>query len=148
MKSVRRIVAEYGKRESMLIPILQDIQKHKGYVPEQDLSAVAFELDVPLSRLYSLITFYRAFRLSPKGRHAIHACLGTACHVKGGDRVLDVLKQTLGVEPGETTTDNRFTLEVVRCVGCCGLAPVVVVDDDFHGKMNLGKVKKILKAYG
>ncbi len=138
---------QYGKKQSGLIPILQDIQKHKGYLPQEELSLVAKELKVPLSRLYSLATFYKVFSLAPRGRHTINVCLGTACHVKGGAKLLDKLKRDLEINPGETTKDKRFTLEAVRCVGCCGLAPVVVIDGDFHGKLNQKKLEKVLKKY-
>ena len=149
IKEKTRVILEgMGRRRENLIPILQKIQEELGYLPLHAMLEAARFLNIPEIDVYSVATFYNQFRLTPPGKHSIRVCMGTACHVKGGDRVLDVLKRTLGVEPGETTTDNRFTLEVVRCVGCCGLAPVVVVDDDFHGKMNLGKVQKILKAYG
>lgn len=147
MSAINKIMEQYGKKQSGLIPILQDIQKHKGYLPQEELSLVAKELKVPLSRLYSLATFYKVFSLAPRGRHTINVCLGTACHVKGGAKLLDKLKRDLEINPGETTKDKRFTLEAVRCVGCCGLAPVVVIDGDFHGKLNQKKLEKVLKKY-
>jgi len=147
LSAINKIMEQYGKKQSGLIPILQDIQKHKGYLPQEELSLVAKELKVPLSRLYSLATFYKVFSLAPRGRHTINVCLGTACHVKGGAKLLDKLKRDLEINPGETTKDKRFTLEAVRCVGCCGLAPVVVIDGDFHGKLNQKKLEKVLKKY-
>ena len=127
--------------------MLQDIQKEKGYLPEEDLSEIAEEVRIPVSRLYSLATFYKAFSLVPRGRHTINVCLGTACHVRGGARLLDKLERDLDVVQGETTEDGRFTVEAVRCVGCCGLAPVVVIDENFHGKLNQKSMEKVLKLY-
>ncbi len=141
------MIEKYGKKEAGLIGILQDIQKAKGYLPEEDLSIVASEVNVPLSRLFALATFYKAFSLIPRGRHLINVCLGTACHVRGGAKLLDKLQRDLGIEPGETTADKRFSLEAVRCVGCCGLAPVVVIDEHFHGKLNQKNLEKVLTKY-
>jgi NADH-quinone oxidoreductase subunit E len=145
LSAIDKIMQKYGKKQSELIPILQDIQKNKGYLPEEELSIVSKEFKVPLSRLYSLATFYKVFSLRPKGRHTINVCLGTACHVKGGAKLLDKLKRDLQINPGETSPDKRFTLEAVRCVGCCGLAPVVVIDGEFHGKLNQKKLEKVLE---
>ena len=127
--------------------MLQDIQKEKGYLPEEDLTFVASEVKVPLSRLFSLATFYKAFSLVPRGRHLVNVCLGTACHVRGGAKLLDKLERDLDIKPGETTGDKRYSLEAVRCVGCCGLAPVVVIDENFHGKLNQKSLEKVLKLY-
>ena len=147
MESVQRIVNKHGKKEAGLIAMLQDIQKEKGYLPEKDLTRIASEVKVPLSRLFSLATFYTAFSLVPRGRHCVNVCLGTACHVRGGAKLLDKLERDLDITPGETTEDKRFTLEAVRCVGCCGLAPVVVIDDNFHGKLNQKGLDKVLQKY-
>jgi NADH-quinone oxidoreductase subunit E len=127
--------------------MLQDIQKERGYLPEADLQVISDEMRIPLSRLFSLATFYKAFSLVPRGRHSVHVCLGTACHVRGGMRLLDKLERDLDVKAGETTEDGRFTLEAVRCVGCCGLAPVVVIDENFHGKLTQNRIEKVLKKY-
>jgi len=147
LESVHQVIEKYGKQEAGLIGILQDIQKAKGYLPEEDLSIVASEVNVPLSRLFALATFYKAFSLIPRGRHVINVCLGTACHVRGGAKLLDKLQRDLDIEPGETTVDQRFSLEAVRCVGCCGLAPVVVINEHFHGKLNQNSLEKVLKKY-
>ena len=147
MESVHQVIERYGKQEAGLIGILQDIQKAKGYLPEEDLKIVASEVKVPLSRLFSLATFYKAFSLIPRGRHMVNVCLGTACHVRGGAKLLDKLQRDLDIEPGETTADKRFSLEAVRCVGCCGLAPVVVIDEHFHGKLNQNRLEKVLTKY-
>lgn len=147
MKSVQSIVDKYDKKEAGLIAMLQDIQKERGYLSEEDLGIVATQVKVPLSRLYSLATFYGAFSLVPRGKHCINVCLGTACHVRGGAKLLDKLERDLEVKPGETTEDQLFTLEAVRCVGCCGLAPVVVIDENFHGKLNQKSLGKVLQQY-
>lgn len=147
MISIHDVVEKYGRREGGLIAMLQDIQKAKGYLPEEDLNVVSSEVGVPLSRLYSLATFYKAFSLVPRGRHSVNVCLGTACHVRGGAKLLDKLERDLEIKTGETTEDNRFSLEAVRCVGCCGLAPVVVIDDHFHGKLTQKSLEKVLKMY-
>lgn len=145
MEWVREIVEKYGKNESGLIPILQDIQKEKGYLPEDGLSIVATELKIPLSHVHALATFYKAFSLVPKGRYSIHVCLGTACHVKGAPKILDALERELDIKVGETTRDGLFDLEDVRCLGCCGLAPVITVGDDLYGGVTQAKLSRILK---
>ena len=147
MKFVQKVIDRYDGKESGLIPMLQDIQKKKGYLPEADLRFMAAELRVPLLRLFGLATFYKAFSLVRRGRHSVHVCLGTACHVRGGMRLLDKLERDLGIHAGETTEDRRFTLDAVRCVGCCGLAPVVVIDENFHGKLTQSKLNRVLKKY-
>ncbi|MBN2417166.1 NADH-quinone oxidoreductase subunit NuoE [bacterium] len=147
MEAVHRIIENYGKRDRSLIAMLQDIQREKGYLPREALKIVADEVNVPLSRLYSLATFYKAFSLVPRGRHIVHVCTGTACHVRGAVKLIDKLEQTLEIKNGETTADGRFTLEEVRCVGCCGLAPVIVIDEEFHGKLTQKDVGKVLEKY-
>jgi NADH-quinone oxidoreductase subunit E len=144
---IHQVIDQYGRKESGLIPMLQDIQKKKGYLPEEDLHLIASALKIPVSRVYSLATFYKALSLTPRGRHFVSVCLGTACHVRGGAKILDRLEQELRVKPGETTEDGRFTVESVRCVGCCGLAPVVVIDENFHGKLNQRRLLQILQKY-
>lgn len=147
LESISDIVTKYGKREAGLIAMLQDIQRAKGYLPEEDLSFIASKVNVPVSRLFSLATFYKAFSLVPRGRHTINVCLGTACHVRGGSKLLDKLERDLKIKSGETTVDGRFSVEAVRCVGCCGLAPVVVIDENFHGKLNQKSLDKVLQMY-
>ena len=147
MEWIRKIVEKYGKNESGLIPILQDIQKAKGYLSEDGLSIVSTELKIPLSRVHALATFYKAFSLVPKGRYSIHVCLGTACHVKGAPKILDALERELDIKVGETTSNGLFDLEGVRCLGCCGLAPVMTVGDDLYGGVTQAKLPRILKKY-
>jgi len=147
LNKVSQIIENYGKKESGLIAMLQDIQKAEGYLPRTAIELVAQKVGVSVSRVYSLATFYKAFRLTPQGRHIIKLCTGTACHVRGADKLQEKLERDLDIKPGETTKDKRFTLEAVRCVGCCGLAPVVVIDGNFHGKLNQKKLDKVLTKY-
>ncbi len=126
------IMEGYGFRESRLVGILQDIQKALRYLPREALSHVAERLGVPLPRVYSVATFYQAFSLTPRGRHIIKVCVGTACHVRGAPKVLEELERKLGIGPGETTYDMEYTLITVNCLGCCALGPVVVVDEEYH----------------
>ncbi|MCK5145176.1 NADH-quinone oxidoreductase subunit NuoE [bacterium] len=147
MEVVHQIVEKHNRRKSSLIAMMQDVQKSEGYLPREALEIVAKEVAVPLSRLYALATFYKAFSLTPRGRHIIHVCTGTACHVRGADKLMDKLERDLGVVEGETTEDGKYTLEGVRCVGCCGLAPVIVVGENFHGKLSQKDLGKILDKY-
>lgn len=147
MTIVDEIMARYDYRDSALIAILQDIQKQFNYLPQNLLRYVALRINVPLPRVYSISTFYKAFSLKPRGRHLIDVCLGTACHVRGGMNIMERLERELGIKNGETTYDEKFSVKSVRCVGCCGLAPVIVIDDEFHGKLNQEQIPKILAKY-
>jgi NADH-quinone oxidoreductase subunit E len=147
LERLDRLIDETGLDESRLIGALQDIQRELGFLSEDALRLVAEKMNVPLSRIYSIATFYKAFSLEPRGRHVIHVCMGTACHVRGGVEILEKLERDLGVETGKTTPDGRFTLEAVRCLGCCGLAPVIMVDGDFHGKLAQKDLDRIVKKY-
>jgi NADH-quinone oxidoreductase subunit E len=141
------IVARHRADPRAVIAVLQDVQEEFHFLPEPALRRVSRELDVPLSRILSLATFYRAFSLKPKGRHPVHICLGTACHVRGAQLVMEKFERELGIRSGETTADREFSLEAVRCVGCCGLAPVVTVGDEVHGKTSPAKVVGLIKKY-
>lgn len=145
MRKVDSIVERYGGEESYLIGILQDIQAEFRYLPREALERVSEKMGVPLSRLYSLATFFRAFSLSPRGEHLIVVCTGTACHVRGAPVILDALKGALGIEPGGTTSDLKYTLETVNCLGSCALAPLVVVDGRYHGKVRGKDVVKLIE---
>ena len=127
--------------------ILQDIQTEMNYLPRKALVQVSRSLDVSLADIYEVATFYRAFSLEPKGRHTIRVCLGTACHVRGGTRVLDYLENRLEVKAGETTKDLIFTLESVNCLGACALGPMMVIDKKYYGKTNANKIESILEKY-
>ena len=144
---VSEILQRYEPEQSSIIAILQDIQEAYGYLPRETLVEVAKELNIPLSRVLSLATFFRAFSLKPKGKHPIHVCMGTACHVRGAQLILEKFERELGIKTGETTEDFNFSLDAVRCVGCCGLAPVVMVGEDVHGKVSQMKVPGIIKKY-
>jgi len=149
-KDLKKITTLIGNNENgrgTLVPLLQDINIEYGYLPENILKYVSSELDIPLSQIYNIVTFYKGFSLTPRGRYVISVCLGTACHVRGGRKIMDALERDLGIKAGQTTPDLNFTLEVVRCVGVCGLAPVVIVGEDFYGKMNQVKAQKTVGKY-
>jgi NADH-quinone oxidoreductase subunit E len=130
-----------------LIPVLQDIQDAYSYLPKDELHEVAQRLDVPLTRIFSVATFFKMFSLVPKGRHQVKVCLGTTCHLRGGPRLVESLSNRLGVEAGYTTKDMEFSLETVGCLGSCAQAPVMMVDDKYFGRTSVDKVPKILKLY-
>jgi NADH:ubiquinone oxidoreductase subunit E len=135
-----------GDKEN-LIMILQAINKEYNYLPRPALTYVSTRLDVPLSQIYGIATFYSMFSLEPRGRNIISICLGTACHVRGGEKIREKLEESLSIEDGETTEDMRFTLESVRCIGCCSLGPVVKINEDTHGRIAYTEVDKILEKY-
>lgn len=141
------IMARYQYRDAALIAILQDIQRRFNYLPQNLLRYVALRMNVPLTRVYSISTFYKAFSLKPRGKHLINVCLGTACHVRGGMKILERLERELGIKNEETTYDEKFSLKSVRCVGCCGLAPVIVIDNEFHGNLTQEMIPKVLAKY-
>ena len=130
-----------------LIPILQEIQEAQGYLSREAVAALGERLNLPASKIYGVATFYNQFRFSPLGTNHIQVCRGTACHVKGSAAVLDALERELGVKAGETTRDGQFSLEVVACIGACGLAPVISVNGEFHAGVEANDVKKIIKSY-
>ena len=144
--SVERIVESYGRSRDSLISILQDVQTEYHYLPEESLREVARMLDLPLIQVYGVATFFKAFSLEPRGKHLVHVCLGTACHVRGANSVLDEVKRQLRVEPGETTEDMQYTLETVNCLGACALGPIVVVDGEYHGQITPRKVKRVFNG--
>ena len=139
------MINRHGGRKSQVIAILQDIQEELGYLPEEELSCVAEMLELPLSRLYSLATFYRSFTLEPRGKHLILVCMGTACHVRGSAKLVEKLERDLGIKAGQTTGDGMFTLETANCLGACALGPLVVVDGEYHGQMNAAKTDRLLE---
>jgi NADH:ubiquinone oxidoreductase subunit E len=138
------IFERFGGDKENLIMILQDINKQYNYLPGPALKYLSSRLDVPLSQLYGIATFYSMFSLEPRGRNIVTICLGTACHVRGGQRIKERLESHLGVNAGETTRDMRYTLETVRCIGCCSLGPVVTVNDKVHARMDSEKALKTL----
>lgn len=141
------IIRQYGGRESAILAILQDIQTEEKYLPKETLEYVSQRMQIPLGQVFRIATFYNALSLKPRGRHKIDVCLGTACHVRGGEKILNKLERDLGISLGETTKDKRFTLEAVHCVGCCSLGPVAVIDGDVHGRLSQEKVPALLKNF-
>ncbi len=141
------IVREIGAEQEKVIPLLQEIQKRHSYLPEDLVEAVAQEIDVPVSDIYGVATFYSQFRFTPMGKHLIKVCKGTACHVQGADLLASTLQEELGLDGEGTTDDMNFTLETVACLGCCSLAPVVMIDGKVYGKLTSAKVKKLIKGY-
>jgi NADH-quinone oxidoreductase subunit E len=144
---IDQIIDKYGGKESSVIQVLLEIQRENRWLPGEVLGRVSEKLGVPLSRIQQIVTFYKAFSLSPKGRHEIHVCMGTACHVRGAPRVLDTVQDLTGIKPGETSPDLKFSLKTVNCVGCCALGPVVVIDGEYHGKMVPATSEDVLKNY-
>ncbi|MFA4984647.1 MAG: NAD(P)H-dependent oxidoreductase subunit E [Candidatus Omnitrophota bacterium] len=136
-----------GKRGS-LIMILHGLQKHYGYVPRQACFELSRLLSVPLARIYEVITFYNFFKLEPPGRHRIALCMGTACYLKGAPQILEEIKGILSIREGQVTKDGLFQLDVVRCIGCCGLSPVMMIDDKVYGQLKKSDVMEILSRYG
>jgi NADH-quinone oxidoreductase subunit E len=124
--------------------VLQDIQGAFNYLPKEALTAAGKALGIPASRVYEVATFYNAFSLKPRGEHIVKVCMGTACHVRGAAAIQDKMERTLGIMPGETSADKKFTLETVNCVGACALGPVVVIDTEYHGQVTMAKVDKII----
>jgi len=147
LEKVDEIIAKHHYEESSLIGILQDVQKEFNYLPIKALKHVAHTLDVPISRVYNVATFYRAFTLKPRGKYTISVCLGTACHVRGGKRVVEELERRLGIKAPDTTSDLKYSLQPVNCLGACALGPVIVVNGEYHGQVTPKKVEGILKKY-
>ncbi|TFG63705.1 MAG: NAD(P)H-dependent oxidoreductase subunit E [Spirochaetales bacterium] len=142
------ILDTYKAEKGSVIGLLQDIHEAYGYLPEEVLGTVSSEIDVPLTTLYGLATFYNSFRLEPMGKHHICACVGTACHVKGAPFVVDTIERELKIKAGGTTEDKKYTFDTVNCLGACALAPLVVIDGEYHGKTDQKKVGKLLKTAG
>ena len=147
LERVDQIIDRHQAEASSLIQVLLEIQSENKWLPKEALARVSERLQVPLARIQHIATFYKAFSLVPKGRHGIHICMGTACHVRGATRVLDSVKDLTGIKPGETDLELKFSLETVNCLGCCALGPVVEVDGKTHGKMTPGKTADVLKQY-
>ncbi len=146
-RKVDEILEQYQHEPGLLVSILHEIQAEYHYLPRYALEQLARGLKIPLTRVYSVATFFKVFSLKPRGCHLIQVCLGTACHVRGAARVEDKFERELGIKPGETTRNFAFTLESVNCVGACALGPIVLVDGQYHGQMNTDKVQPVLKKY-
>jgi NADH-quinone oxidoreductase subunit E len=144
-KELREVFENYEAKREELIPILQDVQEKLGYLPKEALVSISRFLNVPESVVFGVTTFYAQFYLTRQGRHRIKMCCGTACHVRGGRRIVQAVQRKLGIKPGETTPDYQFSLERVACFGSCALAPVVVIDDKVHGRMTTQKAEKLIE---
>lgn len=141
------ILKKYNNDSGMLVSILQDVQAALGYLPREAIVDVSKLLNVPLTQVYSVATFFKAFTLIPRGRHQIQVCLGTACHVRGSERVLETFERELGIKPGESDKDLTFSLETVNCVGACALGPIVIIDGNYSGDVKNDSVKPLLAKY-
>jgi NADH-quinone oxidoreductase subunit E len=144
---VKQVLQKHQHDKALLVDVLQDIQAGIGYLPKEALQETSRGLGVPLSRVYSVATFFKAFSLTPRGRHLINVCMGTACHVRGSVKVLEQIEKELKIKAGETTPDLNFTLETVNCVGSCALGPMVIVGEDYHGEMTAEAVGSVLANY-
>lgn len=147
-EKVKKIIKRRVKQPGALVAILQDIQDIYNYLPKETLELVADRMDLSLVEVCGTATFYKAFSLTPRGKHIITVCVGTACHVRGGPWIVDELERKLGVGSGETTEDGLFTLETVNCLGACALGPVMVIDGEYYGQMTVKRVGEVLPKYG
>ena len=145
--NIDKIIDKYQGDSGSLIQVLLEIQSENRWLPKEVLEKVSQKLDVPLNRIQHIVTFYKAFSLVPKGRHEIHVCTGTACHVRGAPRVLGAVQDVTGLKPGLTDQELKFSLDTVSCVGCCALGPVMVVDGEYHGRMAPAKAEDVLNNY-
>ena len=146
LKTIDAVVDRYQAQPSALLAILQDIQAHENWLPKEALERVAEKLAVPVTRVYGMATFFRAFSLKPRGRHICTVCLGTACHVRGAPKLVEKLERDLKVKAGETTEDRNVTLETVNCVGACALGPLVILDGEYHGNISSANAVRIDRA--
>jgi len=147
-KTVQAIIEEHpAKGKDQLIPLLQNVQTEQGFISRQAVAGIGEHLDLPASKIYGVATFYNQFRFSPLGKYHVQVCRGTACHVKGSQGIFEAMEKEIGVKAGETTRDGIFSLEVVACLGACGLAPLICVNGEFHGEVTVESVVKILRGY-
>lgn len=144
---IDQIIDKHGCQAGSLIQILLDIQSENHWLPREALNRVSEKLQVPMSKIQHITTFYKSFSLVPKGRHEVHICMGTACHVRGAQRVLDTVQDQIGIKAGETDVELKFSLETVNCIGCCALGPVMVVDGEYHGNIAPSQIETVLKNY-
>jgi NADH-quinone oxidoreductase subunit E len=146
-KRVDEIIDRYEGEKGVLIQLLLDIQNEFNWVPKEAIARISTRLRIPISHIYRIVSFYKVLSLEPIGRHVIQVCLGTACHVRGGPRILDEVENILKIKACTTTEDLKFTIKRVNCIGCCALGPVMMVDEDYHGKLSPTDVKGILARY-
>ncbi len=146
-KKVDEIIGRYPAQQGVLIQVLLDLQSEFNWISKETILRINERLQIPLTQIYRVASFYKAMSLRPRGKHVVNVCLGTACHVRGGPRIMDKVEESLKIKAGETTQDMKFTLERVNCLGCCAIGPVVVVDRDYYEKVAPAKVKEVLKSY-
>jgi len=146
-EKVKAIISKYNGDKGQLVSILQDIQTEYHYLPKEALIKVSETMAIPVSRVYDVATFFRAFSLEPRGKHLINVCLGTACHVRGAARILEEIERNLAIKRGETTKDRKLTLETVNCMGCCAVGPAVKIDGEYFGHMSTDKVDSVLTKF-
>lgn len=146
-EETKTIVSKYPNEKDQLIAILNDVQEKYGYIPKEAQLAISEELSIPMAEIYGVITFYSRFTLEPKGKYNISICLGTACYVKGSQKLLDRAKERLGIEPGQVTSDGKFSIDEVRCVGACGLAPVFMINDEVYGNATVKQLDEVIDKY-
>ena len=144
---IDEIIGRYPAEPGVLIQLLLDMQGEFNWIPKEAIPRISEKLQIPVSQIYRVASFYKAMSLTPRGKHIVNVCLGTACHVRGGPKIMDRVEEILQIKTGETTQDMKFTLERVNCLGCCALGPVVVVNKDYHGKLAPARVKKVLESY-
>ncbi|MCK4251488.1 NAD(P)H-dependent oxidoreductase subunit E [candidate division WOR-3 bacterium] len=147
IQKIKAIIEEHRQEMGRLMPVLQHISRDYNYLPPDLLRHVSKELNIPLTNICNIATFYNAFSLTPRGRHQISVCMGTTCYVRGGERILEKLSEKLEIAPGETTKDMRFTLYSVRCLGCCSIAPAIMIDGKAYGKIRLSRIPSVLRNY-
>ena len=147
MERIDEIIDRYVGEEGALVQLLLDMQSELNWLPKEAIEQISKRFQVPVSQVYRIASFYKAMSLAPRGKHMVNVCLGTACHVRGGPRIMDKAEDSLEIRAGETTKDMKFTLERVNCLGCCALGPVIVVDDEYYGKLTPAKVEEVLKSY-
>ena len=145
LSRVDDVLKRHEPEQGSLIGVLQDIQQEYNYLPKEAMTMISKKLHVPMSRVYGVASFYASFSLTPRGKNLIRVCMGTACHLKGSPKLVDTVERELGIKDGQTTEDMRFTLELVNCLGCCALAPVVTIGQEYHGKMTPAKLADVLK---
>ncbi len=147
MEHIDKIIDKYADEKGVLIQLLLDVQRELNWIPKEAIMRIHERLKIPVSEIYRVASFYTALSLKPRGRHLVRVCAGTACYVRGGPRILDSVEQILGIKPGETTNDNKFSLETVNCLGCCALGPVVEIDREYHGKLSTATIGQLLCKY-
>jgi len=147
MDRIDKIINKYSDEQGVLIQLLLDVQRELNWIPKEAIMRINQRLKIPVSEIYRVASFYTALSLKPRGKHLVRVCAGTACYVRGGPRILDSVERSLSIKPGETTGDNRFSLETVNCLGCCALGPVVEIDGQYHGKLSPANIGPLLSKY-